>query len=273
MILILLSVGLLAGCNQETKNTRVDGDTETPIFKKAKEKYDLRDYYGAIELFEEVLRENPAMAKSHLELGLIYDDKLGDYVSAIYHYRKYLKLKPNGDKAVMVSQWIPRAELAFASQQPNSPIQSADELVRLQKENLSLKSDMADLRRSHAQSEKQLAAMTEENGRLKSAPPAATPSTTETGVQTPAKTTAAAQSPTQAVKQPTQANTTAHAQASANTAEARSHVVQQGDTVWKISAKYYPGKVKEGVEKITEANKETTPNAAKLKLGQTLVIP
>src|SRR5437868_10713961 len=51
----------------------------------------------------------------------------------------------------------------------------------------------------------------------------------------------------------------------------RTYVVQSGDTLASISRKFYKSSAR--WEKILDANKENIPNPAKLKVGQTLIIP
>ncbi|GEM_PF-228339 len=284
----------LCSCNQETHVPQGDDDFETPTFKKAKEKYEVRDFKSSVELYDEVLRENPRMAKAHFELGLIYDEKMGDFVSAIYHYKRFLRIKPTGDNAKTVEQWIARAELQFATTQPNSPIQSADEIARLSKENLKLRGELdesarqiAKLERAVSQGEASvqeaqskiqtlLATQQDQRNALAAAQQAAAAAATHPstavapGTSNPLSSTTAGVTPFDvASSEPSSTAPTPVVLPEG----ARQHVVKSGDTVWKISAQYYPGKVKEGVNKIIEANKSSMPDPARLKLGQPLVIP
>jgi len=282
-----LSVMLFSGCTPESHAPRGDDDFETPSFKKAKEKYEIRDFKGAIELYEDVLRENPRMAKAHFELGLIYDEKIGDFISAIYHYKRFLKLKPTGDNAKTVEQWIARAELQFATTQPNSPIDSANEIARLSKENLKIKSDLDEMHRVTAKYERQLGQLEknfqESQARLQAAIAAqqaaaenSAASATQQRPTTPGDFTSTASSPSvPPVTRPFDGlpDSAPANQQAALPDGARQHIVKSGDTVWKIAAQYYPGNIKEGVDKIVAANKDSMPNPAKLKLGQPLIIP
>lgn len=293
--LSVLALLLFAGCTPESKLKPADNDFETPMFLRAKEKFELRDYEGAIALYEDVVRENPNMAKAHLELGLIHDDKLGDYISAIYHYRRYLKLRPDSDKARIVRQWITRAELAFAAQQPNSPLQNADELARLQKDNINLKAQIEESHRMQREMEAQLKAALAQPVAAAPQPgppavvaerpapmaqqqpqpaPQPAPRPVPPVVERPAPRVAGAP-PAERPTPVTPAIPVAVPVVSPAPAQepARMHVVQEGETLWRIASRYYPGDAQRGVERIQEANRGTVADVNKLRAGQQLRIP
>jgi len=58
----------------------------------------------------------------------------------------------------------------------------------------------------------------------------------------------------------------------ADAGPARSYTVVKGDSLWKIAHKEYPHDTKNGVDKLTEANKDTIAGKP-LKIGQVLVVP
>lgn len=99
LLVFLAFVPLIAssGCARvpETGSTEL---TQNPYARKAREAAQNRNYLGAVELYRKALRVNPDLASAHLELGLLYDDKLGDPIAAIYHYRCFLscvQTRPN----------------------------------------------------------------------------------------------------------------------------------------------------------------------------------
>lgn len=58
----------------------------------------IQDIDGAIKLFSRAVSKEPHMARPHLELGLLYDREKEAYVRAIYHYQRYLELRPDSEK-------------------------------------------------------------------------------------------------------------------------------------------------------------------------------
>jgi nucleoid-associated protein YgaU len=280
-LMLLLVAVVCAGCQPASRPVSTDPDFETEDFKKAREKFELRDFIASIDLYEKVLRENPKMAKAHLALGRIYDDKQSDFVSAIYHYKRYLRLKPDGDTARQVEEWITRAENQLALKAPNSPVQNSEELARVQKENLGLKAEIEDLKRAKAQLKQQLDAAGLAAATPEPAAPAPVPETTpaEAAAPEPPKVVPLDKAMTGVPKAVPVAGGEAKGKpapgaAAAPAAAPRSYVIQPGDSMTKIAKKMYPKLARgEAIQKIMEANKETVSDPAKIRAGQTLVIP
>jgi len=275
----LLAVFAFAGCEtQILRQQNNDPDYEPPAFRAARERFELRDFDGAVRLYHEVLRENPDMARAHFNLGLIYDERYGDHISAIYHYRHFLRLKPDSPEASSVIQWIKRAELAFAAQLPNSPIENKEEFTKLQRENMQMHSDLIDARRQIAklQSELQTAIATRERleQRLaavnqETARPSA-PSHQTHQSQSAVYVASEEHSPillAQTPTNPSKATTTPPP-------VGRRHNVQSGETLFSIARAYYPDRpVGEAVRILLEANANQLSDANKLRPGMTLTIP
>jgi LysM repeat protein len=97
VILILLVSGIFSGC-LPTGDSPTDEEKD-PNFIEGRNYQNAMDYKGAIEAFERAARANPRNAAAHLELGLLYQDRMGDYESAIYHYKKHLELRPKSEYA------------------------------------------------------------------------------------------------------------------------------------------------------------------------------
>lgn len=83
------------------------GDEEKePYFLAGKSRVNTMDFKGAIESFEKAAEVNPKSAPAHFELGWLYDQKESDPAAAIYHFERFLKLRPNSGKEEMVKTRI-----------------------------------------------------------------------------------------------------------------------------------------------------------------------
>ena len=117
-----------------------------PDVKKALAKKKANDIGGAIKLYQKALDRKPTMALPHLELGILFDDKKKDYVRAIYHYQRYLELRPNAEekKIEIVKRLIDIAEMSFAASLPDRPSSAIRQIAALKKENELLKQKFED---------------------------------------------------------------------------------------------------------------------------------
>lgn len=230
---VLTTVLAGGGCDQPRGGATAP-DREAH-YRRAKHLAEAKDFAGAAEALEKALRVNPDLAIAHLELGLLYDDKLGDPVSAIYHYRRYLTLKPDTDKRQLVLDFIERARLTLAAKLPQSPIVSPLELTRLQDEKAALLLENQELKKRVAELEATW------SGRV-SRPVTLTPIAPATPA-TPAS----------------------------ETPRSRRHVVQKGDTLQSLALQYYGSR--SAWEKIYQANRASLSSKDQLKVGQLLVIP
>src|SRR5882672_9565332 len=88
----LLATLALSGCGS-TSQTRADEEKEAH-FLAGKSLLKEMDYKGAIESFEQALEVNPRSASAHFELAWLFDQKEADAAAAIFHYERYLKLRP-----------------------------------------------------------------------------------------------------------------------------------------------------------------------------------
>ncbi len=242
-ILSRLSLGLLfaclctlfAGCNSGLN--QLSEEDRNPYALKAKEMVQDRDFRGAAELYRKALRVNPELANIHLELGLLYDDKLGDPISAIYHYRQYLELKPDSPKRPLVENFIDRAKLNLIAKIPQAPLAEPGDLARIQSEKAALLQENATLQQRVSELEKALAGQP-----VAAAPQPPAPPPVSTPTEPP-------------VARPT----------------VRTHTVQKSDTLYSLAEKYYGSK--SDWAKIYAANRQTMRSPNELKVGQQLVIP
>ncbi len=229
---LLLTASLsLCGCGPGSADQREERD---PALRRA-QMYKQSDPDAAIALYEQALARRPRLARAHLELGLLYDKTRQDYLRAIYHYQRYLELRPRPEKREVIEGLIHAAKLSFAATLPDQPSAAVRQIALLKRENQTLR-DML------ARYETNAAAQT----KPASSPPAAPPSPARPAPSSPAP-------------------------ATAEPATVETYVVQPGDTLSRIAAKVYndPGKW----SRIYEANRNQLPKPESVRVGQTLKIP
>src|ERR1035438_840675 len=144
---------LLTACERSAPVSDAAAEQEVN-YLRAKKLYEQQDFPAAAEFYKKTLSVNPDFAKAHLELGLLSDDKLGDPIAAIYHYRRYLELRPDSEKRKLVEDFIERAKLSLAAKLPQSPVVDPGELTRLQNDKAALLQENAMLRSRVAELEK-----------------------------------------------------------------------------------------------------------------------
>ena len=183
---------------------------------------------------------------------------MNDPNTAIYHFKKYLELKPNSQSSPMVRQMIETAQKKFAASLPESPfennirrIELEEILQKLQKENLELKQKLA----AAAATIDRLEAT--QTVRVQSQAPVVAESRQSTG---------------NAAQRSVQARGVSEQRAPVVSRDVPStYTVQAGDTLSSISRKIYgtPNKWRE----IFSANRDRLATASSLKPGQVLKIP
>ena len=230
---LCLAVVALSACNEnaESSDAREERD---PLVKTGQAYMEKQLWNEAEQAFKEALDNDPMMARPHLDLALIYQQYKPNYVHSIYHYDRYLELRPESEKAEFINEQKAKLQQAVANniiKESPQVKQVLDELDRLRKENVSLKEQLTD----HSIVEK----------------PASSAS-----AEQPSPTTAAAST----ANQPAQ-----------NTASHQIYHVVAGDTLTKIATKFYGDSAKWDV--LFEANRDTLPSPRDLRVGQTLVIP
>jgi len=182
-------------------------------------------------------------AESHLELGRIYMKHVGDPVSAIYHFRKYLELRPNAEMSRQVLQLIESAKKDFARTLPGDPLGPGIERVDLMEQ-------LAQARQQNEQLRRRVAELEAQAGIVRT-PPALTQAVQPGAPPLPAAPTGA--------------------QPVAAAAPPGKYVVQSGDTLSKISQTVYGTSVR--WRDIFDANRDQLKSPHDLKVGMELKIP
>ena len=148
---LVCAIIFVAGCWPPQKD---EGDErKNPHFLTGISHKNGMDYKGAIQAFEKALHDNPRSAAAHLELGLLYEQKMEDHATAIYHYQRHVDLRPNSNVAQMVRERIMSCKVELAKTVPfalvNQQVQAG--LEKLSTENASLRQQVEQLKNQLAQ--------------------------------------------------------------------------------------------------------------------------
>jgi tetratricopeptide (TPR) repeat protein len=242
VFLFMAALVLATGCDPSGKSPGTGEYTA-----RAKRLAGQGEFATAAAAYEQALQEDPRLANVHLEVGLLYDEKLGDPIAAIYHYRQFIKLTPQPEKQQVVKDFIQRAELTLASRLPQASLVDPAELRQMQDEKASLMNDNIALKNRVTELEKALADF---QAAAAAQPPAA---------PTPPPPVAVVTAPPVAEPPPTPPRSQV------------THIVQKGDTLQSLALRYYG--TRSAWTKIYEANRNSIPSPSQVKIGQVLVIP
>lgn len=284
---VALALGM-AGCGDDGRRSYAT-ETDEPYYRQAEQMKRSGRQQEALSAYLKVIEKRGDDApESHLEAGLVYLHHIRDPIAAIYHFRKYLSLRPNSAQAPLVKQRIDAAIRDFARTLPAQPLETQLQRVdliaamdKLKLENDLLKQRIADLQagresnlgiampetpaaRTAASAAPAGANGSDENEfslNLDSIPTVRTrPAPTR---QTPPMSAPATRaSASTAQKQPPAAQPSRGA---------RTHTVGKGDTLMSLSLRYYGTRSR--WRDIYAANRGLMKNASDLRAGVRLTIP
>lgn len=212
----------------------------------------MEDALGAFERVIDARRDAP---ESHLEAGYIYLRTLKDPINAIYHFNRYLRLKPQSPQASQVRQLIETAQKEFARQLPAQPYEGELDRIDLMDLVKTLKQENDSLKR-------ELMAATARVEQLENVLGQARRSAPEPSAGQPAR-----------IQPPTSPRQTAAptAQAPSPDSAPRAYTVQSGDTLSTISRRFY-GTPSRWLD-IYQANRDRLSSENALRVGQEIRIP
>jgi len=260
----LLLISVLPGC-QPGSGPQLTAEMDEPHFRRGLQMKKSEKYNVAQEAFLKVISKRGDDApESHLEVGAIYLDHIKDPFAAMYHLKKYRELKPNGANRDAVSDQIERAEkeiIRRVMQRVGSPVQRQlneldyeDRIESLQAENATLRSGIVSLRQQLAEQSRT------------SSPVAAIPSGNR-GPSSSAAVRPVQTAPVQVI--PNRAPD--RAPVSPPAASGRTYVVERGDTLYKISIRFY-GTGRRWQE-IYELNRDRLQSPEAVAVGVELRLP
>lgn len=233
--LALVSLMATVGCERVPNDVR---EARNRHMRRALIAKQAQDIDRAIDGCQQALKRKPDLALAHRELALMLDNYREDYVGAIYHYQRYLELRPDSTNREAVEELIRHCRMNFAAQIGATPEEWQRDLQVRNDRIRTLETELALWR----------------SGEMSAA--AAAPSTAPRKPTAKTKPTAApAPAPT----------------APAPAAAARTHVVSAGETLGTIAARYYGSPAQ--WNRIYKANQDQIQNPNNVRVGTTLVIP
>ncbi len=140
---IFLGIALLIGCAgcDEVFQNKASRSVE-----HAEDKEKAGDYQAAIELYEASLDGTPKCADVHYRLAMIYDEKLGNPLSASHHFQRYLELSPHGTHAKDAHASIKQDEQKIIAALSKGALMTQNDAAILKNENLRLNQQLMELR-------------------------------------------------------------------------------------------------------------------------------
>ena len=108
-----LCLALACGCGRASEDRR---DARDRNLRRAQAAQDAEDLDAAIRWGEKALARRPDSPRAHRELALIYHHFKQDYVPALYHYRRYLELRPASAERADVEEMMAVCGRALAAQ-------------------------------------------------------------------------------------------------------------------------------------------------------------
>ncbi|MEJ6604021.1 MAG: LysM peptidoglycan-binding domain-containing protein [Opitutaceae bacterium] len=257
---------LLVGCNRLPEAETV-AEINEPGYEEGERLKRQGREQAALASFTRVINSRKDGApESHLEVGLLYQLEVKDPIAAIYHFRRFLELKPNSPQADLVRGRIDAATRNFARTLPAQPLENQlirndhlDVIETLQRENTRLKDEVATHRGNRSTSRGTVANLTDNVDR-NSRPPL---STSAENPFSRAPISAPAQRPVSRPQRPAAETTTAE--------PTRVHTVVKGDTLYGLSRRYYQDSTR--AKDIYAANRNKMRSQNDLQVGMRLVIP
>jgi LysM repeat protein len=240
---------LLTGC---PSGQSASDEEKEPHFLAGKSRVNAMDFLGATESFEKALEVNPRSAAAHFELGWLYERKETENpAAAIYHFEKFLKFRPQSEKAEIVRQRILACKQELARTVSLGPLNEkqqrdieklAEENRKLTDQNKQLADEVLKWRLHYA-------------GATRASSNSPVPQSNQLSTRMAStQTTLGAANPSTSVPQPRPSTAT------------RTHVVKQGETPAAIARQY---QVK--LDALMNANPGLDPR--KLRPGQTINLP
>ena len=144
VVAALAALAALTGCERgQTLSEIEERERSTRLYSNAVDDLQAGRVDMAIKGFKAVVRQEPKSYSAHFQLATLLQDYQKDYVSAIFHYREYLDLRPASDKATVATDRLKLCERMLTAEVVRKVGGSASE--QLKKDNIKLASERDEL--------------------------------------------------------------------------------------------------------------------------------
>lgn len=107
---------LNAGCSRPAVAVDEAKERNSSLYRRARAAEQTGELKEAVRLYRTMLVEEPRSYSVHLQLATLLQDYEEDYISALYHYKQYLALRPETEKTTLVQDRIRVTEQLLAPQ-------------------------------------------------------------------------------------------------------------------------------------------------------------
>jgi tetratricopeptide (TPR) repeat protein len=136
---LLVSLLMMAiGCDPKTGTSDVV-ERDHPAMKKGLSQERAGNKEGARRIYQGLLDQNPTIARAHLALAFLLEEERGNYPAALYHYQRYLVLRPDTEKRGMIESRIQAAKLAYVGTVFTNESAILTRMSEVERENSALK--------------------------------------------------------------------------------------------------------------------------------------
>jgi LysM repeat protein len=111
-----LSLSLLVGCSRTDVSADEAKERNSSLSRRARSAEQTGDLKEAVRLYRTMLVEEPHAYSVHFHLATLLQDYEEDYISALYHFKQYLSLRPETEKTALVQDRIRVTEQLLAPQ-------------------------------------------------------------------------------------------------------------------------------------------------------------
>jgi tetratricopeptide (TPR) repeat protein len=145
LLLVILATALWGGCSPD--DFLVADEDRERNFQRARDAERLGDFEAASEYYERALEKNSRAPTVHLGYASLCEGQLRRYADAVYHYQRYLRLRPEDPKAEDIRRRITNCTERLATSVP-LVVRSetiARDLAAVRTENLGLRAQVTNL--------------------------------------------------------------------------------------------------------------------------------